>query len=607
MSGYMGKILRVDLSTGSLVDEPLNEDYARSFVGGSGLAARYLYDLADLDSDPLDPHAPMIFMTGPMVGTPMASAGRYSIGALSPLTGIWGESNGGGFFGPELKFAGYDGIVITGRAEKPAWLSIVSGEPQIHDASDIWGLGSYATQARIREKLRDPKARVACIGPAGEHMVRMAAVMNDHGRAAARTGMGALMGSKNLKAVAVRGRAKVPVADPDGFKQVLRDINAFLKEDMASQSLRMAGTASYVDLALLYGDMPIRYYKQGEWDGGNRLSGVLMVEGYQNRIAACYRCPIACGRETRAPGYGLEKVDGPEYETLGSFGSLLMIDDMEAVIYAGHLCNLYGMDTISVGVTIGLAMEMFEGGIISAADTGGLEIRYGDAEIVHKLIGMIARREGFGAVLAEGSASLAERFGVPEMAVTVNRLEVPMHDPRAFAGMAVSYALSPRGACHMEGDMYGVDMGQVPASEIGIIPGDRFDTSEEKGRIAARHQAWRNLYNALTICQFMNPGVPLILRAVNAVTNWGLEAEDLLVLGKRLMTLKRMINLRRGVTRENDRLPEILMKPLTGGTEGHVPDVEALLRGAYEEYGWDPETGIPTEETLSALGLDFLQ
>ena len=607
MSGYMGKILRVDLSTGSLVGEPLNEDYARSFVGGSGLAARYLYDLADLDSDPLDPHAPMIFMTGPMVGTPMASAGRYSIGALSPLTGIWGESNGGGFFGPELKFAGYDGIVITGRAEKPAWLSIVSGEPQIHDASDIWGLGSYATQARIREKLRDPKARVACIGPAGEHMVRMAAVMNDHGRAAARTGMGALMGSKNLKAVAVRGRAKVPVADPDGFKQVLRDINAFLKEDMASQSLRMAGTASYVDLALLYGDMPIRYYKQGEWDGGNRLSGVLMVEGYQNRIAACYRCPIACGRETRAPGYGLEKVDGPEYETLGSLGSLLMIDDMEAVIYAGHLCNLYGMDTISVGVTIGLAMEMFEGGIISAADTGGLEIRYGDAEIVHKLIGLIARREGFGAVLAEGSASLAERFGVPEMAVTVNRLEVPMHDPRAFAGMAVSYALSPRGACHMEGDMYGVDMGQVPASEIGIIPGDRFDTSKEKGRIAARHQAWRNLYNALTICQFMNPGVPLILRAVNAVTNWGLEAEDLLVLGKRLMTLKRMINLRRGVTRENDRLPEILMKPLTGGTEGHVPDVEALLRGAYEEYGWDPETGIPTEETLSALGLDFLQ
>ncbi len=607
MSGYMGKILRVDLSTGSLVDEPLNEDYARSFVGGSGLAARYLYDLAELDSDPLDPHAPMIFMTGPMVGTPMASAGRYSIGALSPLTGIWGESNGGGFFGPELKFAGYDGIVITGRAEKPAWLSIVSGEPQIHDASDIWGLGSYATQARIREKLRDPKARVACIGPAGEHMVRMAAVMNDHGRAAARTGMGALMGSKNLKAVAVRGRAKVPVADPDGFKQVLRDINAFLKEDMASQSLRMAGTASYVDLALLYGDMPIRYYKQGEWDGGNRLSGVLMVEGYQNRIAACYRCPIACGRETRAPGYGLEKVDGPEYETLGSLGSLLMIDDMEAVIYAGHLCNLYGMDTISVGVTIGLAMEMFEGGIISAADTGGLEIRYGDAEIVHKLIGLIARREGFGAVLAEGSASLAERFGVPEMAVTVNRLEVPMHDPRAFAGMAVSYALSPRGACHMEGDMYGVDMGQVPASEIGIIPGDRFDTSKEKGRIAARHQAWRNLYNALTICQFMNPGVPLILRAVNAVTNWGLEAEDLLVLGKRLMTLKRMINLRRGVTRENDRLPEILMKPLTGGTEGHVPDVEALLRGAYEEYGWDPETGIPTEETLSALGLDFLQ
>ncbi len=607
MNGYMGKILRVDLSTGSLKDEPLNEDYARAFVGGSGLAARYLYDLADLDGDPLAPDAPMIFMTGPMVGTAMLSAGRYSIGALSPLTGIWGESNGGGFFGPELKFAGYDGIVITGRAESPVWLSIVNGKPELHDASDLWGLDSYATQERVREALGEPKARVACIGPAGEHGVKMAAVMNDHGRAAARTGMGALMGSKNLKAIAVRGRAKVPVADPDGFKQVLREINAFLKEDMASQSLRMAGTASYVDLAFLYGDLPVRYYQQGEWEEGSNLSGVLMATGYQNKIVACYRCPIACGRETRAPEHGLDKVDGPEYETLGSLGSLLMIDDMEAVIYAGHLCNMYGMDTISVGVTIGLAMELFERGIITTADTGGLEIRYGDAEVVHKLLKMIAERDGFGAVLAEGSASVAERFGVPELAATVNRLEVPMHDPRAFAGMAVSYALSPRGACHMEGDMYSVDMGQAPAPEIGVIPGDRFDTSEEKGRISARQQAWRNLYNALTICQFMNPGPTAILKAVNAVTGWGLELDDLMTLGKRLMTFKRMINLRRGVTRENDRLPEVLMKPLPGGTEGHVPDVEALLRGAYAEYGWDPETGVPTDETLSSLGLDFLR
>ncbi len=606
MNGYMGKLLRVDLTTGIVEDEPLNEEYARSFVGGSGLAARYLYDLVDLDEDPLAPEAPLIFMTGPMVGTEMLSAGRYSLGALSPLTGIWGESNGGGFFGPELKFAGYDGIIVTGRAEKPVWLSIVNGKPELHDATDLWGLDSYATQERVRELLGEPKARVACIGPAGENGVKMAAVMNDHGRAAARTGMGAIMGSKNLKAVAVRGRAKVPVADPDGLRQALREINAFLKEDMASQSLRMAGTASYVDLALLYGDLPVRYYQQGEWDGGSNLSGVLMVDGFQNKLVACYRCSIACGRETRAPEHGVDKVDGPEYETLGSLGSLLMVDDMESVIYAGHLCNLYGMDTISVGVTIGLAMELFERGVITAADTGGLEIRYGDAEIVHRLLKMIAERDGFGAVLAEGSAAVAERFGVPELAATVNRLEVPMHDPRAFAGMAVSYALSPRGACHMEGDMYSVDMGQAPAPEIGVIPGDRFDTSEEKGRIAARQQAWRNLYNALTICQFMNPGVPLVLKAVNAVTGWGLEVDDLLTLGKRLMTFKRMINLRRGVTRENDRLPEVLMKSLDGGTEGHVPDVEALLRGAYAEYGWDPETGVPTAETLSSLGLDFV-
>jgi aldehyde:ferredoxin oxidoreductase len=269
------------------------------------------------------------------------------------------------------------------------------------------------------------------------------------------------------------------------------------------------------------------------------------------------------------------------------------------------LCNVHGMDTISVGCTIALACEMFERGILGPSDTGGLEIRYGDAEMNLRLIEMIAHREGFGDVLAEGSAALAERCGVPELAVTVNRLEVPIHDPRAFAGMAVTYALSPRGACHMQGDMYGVDTGQGPAFELGILPGDRFDTSADKGRIAARQQAWRNLYNALILCQFQNPGVERLLAALNHVTGWGLEADDLMTLGKRIVTLKRLLNMRLGLTRANDRLPELLLKPLQdGGTEGTVPDLDALLSGAYAEYGWDPETGAPTPETLKGLGLD---
>ena len=605
MNGYMGKILRVDLSTGKIWDEPLDEEYARAFVGGSGLAARYVYDMVDGDTDPLGPENPLVFMTGPLVGTAMPSAGRCSVCALSPLTHIWGESNTGGFFGPELHFAGYDGVIITGQAEKPVWLSIVEGRPELHDAADLWGCDSYVTQERVREALGEPKARVACIGPAGENRIKMAAVMNDHGRAAGRTGMGAVMGSKNLKAVGVRGSANIPLADPDGFKAVVREIVAGLDEDMQAMSFQLAGTASGVDMLLMYGDMPIRYYQQGEWEGASNLSGVLMTDQYLNKGTACYRCPIACGRETRAPNYGLDKVDGPEYETLGAFGSLAMVDDLEAVIYAGHLCNVYGVDTISTGCTIALACEMFERGIISAADTGGLDIRYGDVQMAHRLIEMIVHRDGFGDVLAEGSAALAERFGVPELAVTVNRLEVPMHDPRAFVGMAATYALSPRGACHMEGDMYGVDMGMGSALELGILPGDRFDATEEKGRIAARQQAWRNLYNAMILCQFQNPGVERVLAALNGATGWGLEADDLMTLGKRIVTLKRMLNMRRGLTRADDRLPDLLMQPLEGGTEGMVPDVGMLLAGAYAEYGWNPETGVPAQETLEELGLSF--
>ncbi len=603
MHGYLGKLLRVDLTTGRLWDEPLNEAYARAFVGGSGLAARYLADLAGPATDPLGPENPLIFMTGPLVGTSMPSAGRCSVGALSPLTGLWGEANTGGFLGPELRFAGYDGIIITGQAPQPVWLSIVEGRAELHDAAELWGLDTYATQERVRSLLGEPKARVACIGVAGERRVKLAAIMNDHGRAAARTGLGAVMGARQLKAIGLRGTAKVPLADPAAYQALTRTITAGVKDDMAAQALRLAGTAGYVDMGLMYGDMPIRYYQQGEWEAGSNLSGVVMATQYQTRTTACYRCPIACGRETRAPRYGAEKVDGPEYETLGALGSLVLVDDLEAVIYAGHLCNLYGLDTISTGGTLALACELFARGLLTPAETGGLEPRYGDAETLHRLITLLAHREGFGALLAEGNAALAEHYGVPELAVTVNRLEVPMHDPRAFFGMAPIYATSPRGACHLEGDMFGVDTGQSLAPELGIVPGDRFEASEEKGHVAARSQAWRNLYNALTLCEFQNPPAPVLLDVINAATGWGLALDDLLTLGKQLVTFKRGLNLRRGLTRANDRLPALLLRPLEGGTEGRVPDLPVMLAGFYAELGWDAETGLPTPEALAALGL----
>lgn len=599
MNGYLGKILHVDLGHERLWDEPLNEEFARGYVGGSGLGARYLYDVIDQGTDPLGPDNPLLFLTGPLVGTSFTSAGRYSVCARSPLTGIWGEANSGGFFGPELRYAGYDGVWIHGSAKRPVWISVVEGAAALHDGAAIWGGDIYGTQRYLRESLSEPRARVACIGLAGEHQVKLAGIANDHGRFAARAGLGAVMGSKNLKAIAVRGTAKVPLRDPESFKAASNRALALFKEDMGSQSLHSFGTAGYVNLSHMLGDFPIRYFQLGEWPGADELSGVDMAEKYMRRNTACHKCVIACGRETFAPAYGDEKVDGPEYEACGALGSLLMISDLQAVIHANHLCNLYGMDVISTGVTLGLACELFERGLLGAADTGGLEIRYGDAQMVFRLIEMMARREGFGAVLAEGNAALAERTGVPELSATVNRLEVPMHDPRAYVGMAVTYALSPRGACHMEGNMYDLDLGQSSMEDIGLVAGDRHENSAAKGRMAARLQAWRNLYNSLTLCEFENPTVSVLLQAVNSATGWGWAAEDLMSAGKRIVNIKRLLNFKLGLTRSSDRLPDLLLKPLQkGGSAGIVPDMPTLLSGAYAEFGWNPDTGRPAPEFL---------
>jgi aldehyde:ferredoxin oxidoreductase len=598
MHGSLGRLLRVDLTRGAISEEALNEDYARRYVGGSGLAARYLYDVLEAGTDPLGPDNPLLFMTGPLVGTSMTSAGRYSVCARSPLTGIWGEANSGGFFGPELRTAGYDGLWISGAARAPVWLSIIDGQAELHDARSVWGSDTYATQGRLRDALGEAKARVACIGLAGEHRVKLAGIANDHGRFAARTGLGAVMGSKNLKAIAVRGTGTIPLHAPDEFKAVSQQALALLKGDTPSQSLREFGTAGYLNLAHMLGDLPLRYFQLGEHAPADALSGVDMAEQFLRRNTACHKCAIACGRETRSPAYSDDRVDGPEYETLGALGSLLMVFDLQAVIHAGHLCNLYGMDVISLGGTIALACELFERGLLTTADTGGLDIRYGDAEMVFRLIELTARGEGFGAALAEGSAALAERAGVPELSVTVNRLEVPMHDPRAYLGMAVTYALSPRGACHMQGDMYELDLGRENGAQIGLVPGGRHENSTEKGRMAARLQAWRNLYNALTLCEFENPPPPLLAAALNAATGWNLAADDLLPIGKRIVNLKRLLNMKLGLTRADDRLPDLLLEPLAeGGAAGHVPDMLTLLAGAYAEFGWDPETGRPPAES----------
>ena len=602
----MNKLLVIDLSEKSFLVEQIDPEMARSYIGGSGLAARLLYDRMKLDIDPLGPENPLLFLAGPIVGTSMPSAGRLAVCARSPLTGFWGESNTGGFIGPEMRFAGFDGVLLNGRSDQPCWISVVDGEVKFHDANPIWGQDTYQTQDSIREILADPKVRVACIGLAGENLVKMAAIVNDHGRAAGRTGMGAVMGSKNLKAIAFRGSRKVVLSDPASYKEVVAEIHGAVKEDIAVQSIKMAGTAGYVDMGSMFGDMPAKYFQLGEWEESSNLSGILMAEEFLNKGTACYRCPIMCGRETRTVKYKVDSVDGPEYETVAAFGSLAQVDDLEGVIYAGHLCNVFGLDTISTGSTIALVCDLFDKGVLTSENTGGLDIRYGDIEMSHHLIELTAKRKGFGDLIAEGSATLAAHFGVPEMAATVRNLEIPMHDARSFSGMAPVYALSPRGACHLQGDMYGVDIGQGAPVELGILPGERFENSEEKGMITARAQAWRSIYNALTVCHFMSPGASKIQRALNAATGWDYSLEELMLAGKRIFALKRIINHNLGSTIEDDKLPDFMLKEFkTGGTLGFVPDLKLLLAGAYKEHGWDTINGLPTPATIEEYSLSF--
>jgi aldehyde:ferredoxin oxidoreductase len=607
MNGFMGKLLVVDLTTGRISTEPLNESYARQFVGGAGLACRYLYERIDRHTDPLGPGNPLLFMTGPLVGTAAPLCGRYEVCARSPQTGLWGESNSGGHFGPYLRFSGYDGVLFTGRAPQPVYLSIWNGQAELRDARHLWGKDTYETQDAIQAELGKAKVSVACIGPAGENQIKYAAVINDWGRAAGRTGMGAVMGSKNLKAIAAGGDFRVPVADEAGLKAAAQAAAQAAQEDPSDQFLAAGGTASCVDTTMWLGDVPNKYFTAGLWEPVTKLGGATMAETILKGKKACYRCVVGCGRVTSIAGkHATATIDGPEYETDIAYGSLILNDDLSATAYASHLCNCLGLDTISAGVTIAFAYYLYDRGTITRADTGGLELKWGDPEPALILTEQIARREGFGAVLAEGARSLGQKYGVEDMAAEVNNLEVPMHDPRAFAGMALVYATSPRGACHEQGNMFLVDLG-APTPELDIQLGDRLESSEEKALMTARVMSWRTLYNSMVMCNFCNPPVSTIVELLNAATGWDLRIEDLLPLGERAFQLKRLLNGKLGLTPQNDRLPKLLLQPLPDTTvETQVPDMDVLLPAFYRVRGWDSDTGMPTSEKLRDLGLEDL-
>lgn len=597
----MQPILKADLTTGKTETYTIPQQWERDFLGGASLAARILYDSLNRELDPLSPESPLLFLAGPLTGTTGPAVGRFVVCGKSPATSIWAESNCGGFWGPELRFAGYDGLWITGRSNHPVYLWLNDKHLEIRDAADVWGKDTYQTQHAIKHALGRSSARVAVIGPAGENGVLFAGIFCDHGRAAGRTGLGAVMGSKNLKAIAVLGSGKPPIARPEAYAKLRTQINRTLKEDNEAHVLHDLGTAGVANYSEYIGAMPSRYYQQGSFPNVDKISGSTMTETILKGTRACHGCVIACGRVVDL-GDGVKR-KGPEYETVVTFGPNLLIDDLKAIVRLGELCDQYGLDTISTGDTIGLAFTLFEKGILTRQDADSLELKWGYAKVVEELIHKIARRQGIGELMAQGSRLFGKHFGAEDEAVQVNGLEVAAHDPRGASGLALTYATSPRGACHNQSDYFFVDWGQVEPS-IGVEFLDR-KGGAEKARNVALHQNWRTVNNALVMCFFAIVSPELQVELINAACGYEWTLDDMMRCGERGWNLKRAINNRLGLTRANDRLPKALLQPFeTGGSAGFTPDFEAMLAKYYDVRGWDIQTGKPTRGRLEQLGLN---
>jgi aldehyde:ferredoxin oxidoreductase len=605
MDGYHGRLLWVDLTSSQVHDEPLEASHAEKFVGGSGLATRYLYDLIDADTDPLGPDNPLIVMPGPLTGTRAPLCGRHTLVARSPLTGLLGESNVGGFVGTELRHASYDGIVVTGQSPDPVWLYVRDGQAELRDAGDLWGLDTFGTQTRIKALLDDQRVRVGCIGPAGENRVRYAGVAHGNARMAARTGLGAVMGAKQLKAIAVRGTGGVPLADEARFNDTAREMKKIFRDDVISQVLRETGTGGNLDYLHVLGALPARYFTQGEWWEAAEISGNTMAETILTGVEGCFGCLVACGRKVTIPEgrYATAgEIKGPEYETLGALGSLLLIDDLAAVTHLGHLCDRLGLDSISAGNTIALAHYLFQEGLIGPEETGGLELEWGDPETVAALIEQTAHRRGLGDTLAEGVKRFAEQHNAADLAIHFNGMAPAMHDPRAYSGMLLTYATSPIGGSHNHSDFYWVEAGRA-IEELDILSPDRHQ-DEGKALYVARHQNWNSLVNALVLCIFSNAPPTGYIELLNAATGRNLDVAGALEIGERIFNLKRALNIQLGYTREGERLPKLLRQSLSeGGTGGFVPDEALLLREYYQARDWDLTTGKPSKHKLESLGL----
>jgi len=590
MPGLMGKILRANLSNGDIREETITEDIARAYIGGRGLASKILYDEVDPKTDALSPKNKLIFAVGPLTGTSAPASSRYEVVTKSPLTGTITGANGGGFFGAELKKTGFDAIVIEGKADKPVYLWVNDGKAEIKDAGGLWGKNTHETTDMIVKELGDEKVRVACIGPAGENLVKFACVISDKHRAPGRGGVGTVMGSKNLKAIAVRGTKKIEIAKPEAFEKVVKDcINKLKESPTTGQGLPTYGTAVLVNIINQSGIFPTRNFQTGVFEGAEKISGETMKDTILVKNKACHGCPIACGRVTEVKGKYAGKGEGPEYETIWAFGAQCGVDNLEAIAKANYLCNELGIDTITMGNTIGCAMELSEKGYLPEEDVG-MKLTFGDADAIVELTKKTAYK---------GSYRLAEKYGHPELSMSVKRQELPAYDPRGVQGHGLEYATSNRGGCHVRGYMISPEILGVPEKLDPLA-------TEGKAGWTKTFQDLTSVVDSCNICLFTTfaLGADDLAALLSAATGFDYTTEEVMKAGERIWNMERLYNIRAGFGRNDDTLPERLLKEKMpeGAAKGHVWEKGALLDDYYKVRGWDKD-GVPTKEKLRELGL----
>jgi len=613
--GFTGTLLRVNLDHGRVTQEETRLDWARTFLGGAGLATRYHYQEVPKGSDPLGPANHLIFMTGPLTGTTSASASRYSVVAKSPLTGIWGQANSGGSFGPAMKFAGVDGVIFEGISPRPVYLFIHDGMGELREAEQLWGKSVPETEDALVGQIA-PSLTVASIGPAGENLVRFASIMNNKHRAAGRCGLGAVMGSKRVKAIACTGKQPVPLADVPRFRMAVDRQRALLDESLLKVVFETYGTNMLADMVNVRGGYPTRNWQEGRFDGIDQVNGAAMTDGILVEGVRCFACPVACGRgtEIREGKWAGHKGEGPEYETTDTFGAMCGVADLNAIAMANYRCNELGLDTISAGATIAFAMECFERGIMTPGDTDGMEIRFGDADAIVDLVEKIARRQGVGDLLAEGSRRMAERLGQgsERFAMQVKGLELPAYDPRAAKITGLGYVTANRGGDHMTGYIQGPAFVDVPflIVEDSAIR-DPFVADPKEAKVLVDLEDALTAMDCLGGCKFMAMGLTAeeVTDLLEAATGWDVGVEGFRRSGERVYNLERLYCAREGHRRQHDVLPARLMEePLPGGPAAGMvidrPMMDAFLDAYFNFRGWDQASGIPTADRLRQLGLE---